>query len=77
MITTIKIELGEAKHVDSKTIRKECVNAVHGLYEGIEYWANENDEVQWAQLTAGFSQPGSYYVQQIKARITRRKTKRT
>jgi hypothetical protein len=68
-------ELGEMEHVDSKTIRKECVKAVHDLYEGIEYWANESDDVQWAQLAAELSQLGSYYAQQIKARITRRKNK--
>jgi hypothetical protein len=68
-------ELSEVEHVDTKTIRADCVKAVHAFYEGIEYWGSESDDVQWSQLIAELSELGSYYDQQIKARITRRKNK--
>jgi hypothetical protein len=61
--------------VDSKTIRANCVRAINAFYDGVEYWASESDDVQWTQLIAELSQLGSYYDQQIKARITRRKNK--
>jgi hypothetical protein len=68
-------ELSEIEHVDSKTLRADCVRAINALYDGIEYWSAENDDVQWTQLIAELSQLGNYYDQQIKARITRRRNK--
>jgi hypothetical protein len=68
-------ELSEVEHVDSKAIRTDCVKAIQDFYDGVEYWASESDDVQWTQLTAELSQLGSYYDQQIKARVTRRKNK--
>jgi hypothetical protein len=68
-------ELSEAEHVDTKTNRAECVKALNALYEGVEYWSSESDDVQWSQLIAELSELGSYYSQQIKARITRRRNK--
>jgi hypothetical protein len=68
-------ELSEVEHVDTKTIRADCVKAIHAFYEGIEYWDSESKNPQWEQLIAELSELGSYYDQQIKARITRRKNK--
>jgi hypothetical protein len=68
-------ELGEVEHVDSKTIRKDCVKALSAFYDGVEYWAAEGDDPEWIQLIAELSQLGSYYDRQIKARITRRQNK--
>ncbi|MDR2027712.1 MAG: DUF6261 family protein, partial [Prevotellaceae bacterium] len=68
-------ELGDMEHVDTKTIRKDCVRAINDFYEGVEYWAFENDDPELTRLIAELSQLGSYYSQQIKARITRRKNK--
>jgi hypothetical protein len=68
-------ELSEAEHVDAKAIRSACVKAVNALYDGIEYWAAESDNPAWKQLISELSRLGSYYKQQIKARITRRKNK--
>jgi hypothetical protein len=68
-------ELSEVEHVDSKAIRLSCVRAINALYEGIEYWAAESDDLAWSQLVTELSQLGSYYDRQIKARITRRKNK--
>ncbi|MDR1169945.1 MAG: DUF6261 family protein, partial [Prevotellaceae bacterium] len=68
-------ELGEVEHVDTKTIRADCIKAINVFYEGVEYWASESNDSQWAQLVAELSQLGSYYDRQIKARITRRKNR--
>jgi Txe/YoeB family toxin of Txe-Axe toxin-antitoxin module len=68
-------ELSEGEHVDSKAIRSDCIKAIHAFYEGVEYWASENNDAQWTQLIAELSQLGSYYDRQIKARETRRKNK--
>jgi hypothetical protein len=68
-------ELSEVEHVDSKTVRADCVRAINDFYDGIEYWASESNDVQWTQLIAEISQLGNYYDQQIKARLTRRKNK--
>ncbi|MDR2126478.1 MAG: DUF6261 family protein [Prevotellaceae bacterium] len=69
-------ELSAIEHVDSKTIRAACVKAINAMYDGIEYWAAENEDVaEWRQLIAEFSQLGNYYNQQIKARTTRRKNR--
>jgi hypothetical protein len=70
-------ELGESERVDSKAIRSHCIKAIHALYEGIEYLASESDDPAWTQLIRTLSQLGSYYKQQLKARITRRKNKTT
>jgi hypothetical protein len=70
-------ELSEVEQVDTKTIRAECGKAITAFYNGIEYWASENDNAEWQQLIAELSRLGSYYEQQIKARITRRKNKET
>jgi hypothetical protein len=68
-------ELGEADHVDSKAIRTDCVKAVNVLYDGIEYQATESDDPSWTKLIRELSQLGSYYKQQLKAGITRRKNR--
>jgi hypothetical protein len=68
-------ELSEVEHVDSLAIRTECGKAIQAFYEGVEYWCSESDDVQWSQLIAELSELGSYYKQQIKARMTRRKNK--
>jgi hypothetical protein len=70
-------ELSEAERVDTKAIRSDCVKAINALYEGIEYWATENDDPAWSQLVAELSELGGYYARQIKARETRRKNKET
>jgi hypothetical protein len=69
-------ELSEVEYVDGKAIRAECVKAINAFYEGVEYWDSESGNSQWTQLIAELSQLGSYYDQQIKARITRRKNKK-
>jgi hypothetical protein len=68
-------DLGEVEHVDTKTIRKNCIQALSAFYDGVEYWASESDDPEWMQLIAELSQLGSYYDRQIKARMTRRKNK--
>jgi hypothetical protein len=68
-------ELSEVEYVDSKTVRTDCVKAINALYEGIEYWAAENDDPSWIQLIAELSQLGGYYSRQIKAREIRRENR--
>jgi hypothetical protein len=70
-------ELSESERVDSKAIRANCVKALNALYEGIEYLASESDDPAWTQLIRTLSRLGSYYKQQLKARIARRKNKTT
>jgi hypothetical protein len=68
-------ELSEADRVDAKMVRINSVNAIHALYDGIEYQAAESDDPAWTSLIRELSQLGAYYKQQLKARITRRKNK--
>ncbi len=66
--------LAEHQSVDARAIRQEADNAIHFMFQAIDFCVTEYPETDYKPLIAELNELSGYYNAQIKARQTRRQS---
>lgn len=67
-------EKSALEKIDVVALRKSCTKALGQFFDAIQYCAFEHEDVDYMPLVKELQALNNYYIQQLKARATRRKS---